>query len=213
MARKRRRPTSTFGFRQDDSAAGSQSHHGSDAMSVDRASQASGEAQVHILTSDDHIILIGDREHEAYNIIKDRTFHHTCAFDHDFMNRTGMTTKFQAIFHAIGWEDFWHVNEDGCRELTIEFLCTLTRTTSHVTFRLFNEHYTYSWKNFSTLLGFDKNCNTNLDRATADFGKEDFWMEISNKDGSTQPRTGEIHNPTLRFMHRCLAITFLLSLA
>jgi hypothetical protein len=188
---------------------GSQSNHGSEAMSVDQASHESGdqEAQIRVLTSDEHIILVDNRERQAFHIIKDQTFHHIHAYDHDFMNRTSMITEFQAIFRAVGWENFWQVNEDGCRELTIEFLCTLTRTATHVTFRLFGEQYTFTWKNFSILLGFDKNCNPNLDRAIEGFDRVDFWKEISDKDSPTQPRTSEIHNPTLRFMHRWLAIT------
>ena len=57
------------------------------------------------------------------------------------------------------------------------------------------------------MLGFDKNCNHNLDRAVEGFDRVDFWKEISDKDSSSQPRTSEIHNPTLRFMHRWLAMT------
>ena len=56
-------------------------------------------------------------------------------------------------------------------------------------------------KQFSILLGFDKKFNHNLDRAVEGFDRVDFWTEISDKDSSTQPRTYEIHNPTLCFMH------------
>ena len=124
-------------FPSDDiSVVGSQSNHGSNAMSVDQASQESGGQQVdqeeliHVLTSDEQIILVDERERQAFRILQDRTFHHTRAYDHDFLNCTGMITEFQVIFLAIGWENFWRVNEDGCRQLTIEFLCTLTRTTT-----------------------------------------------------------------------------------
>ena len=106
----------------DNSATGSQSNHGSDAMSVDQASQESGEATIRVLTSDEQIMLVDDRERQAFQILKDQTFHHTHAYNHDFLNRIGMITEFQVIFRAIGWENFWWVNEDGCRELTIEFL-------------------------------------------------------------------------------------------
>jgi len=118
-----------------------------------------------------------------------------------------MITEFHVSFRAIGWENVWWVNEDGYRQLTIEFLCMLTRTATHVTFSWFGEQYTFTWKQFSILLGFDKNCNHNLDRAIEGFDRVDFWKEISDKDSSTQPRTSEIHNPTLRFMHRWLAMT------
>ena len=46
----------------DNSAAGSQSNHGSDAMSVDQASQESGDETIHVLTSDEQIILVDDSE-------------------------------------------------------------------------------------------------------------------------------------------------------
>jgi hypothetical protein len=88
---------------------GSQSNHGSEAMSVDQAIHESGdqEAQIRVLTSDEHIILVDNRKRQAFRIIKDRTFHHIRAYDHDFMNHTSMITEFQAIFHAVGWENFW----------------------------------------------------------------------------------------------------------
>ena len=109
--------------------------------------------------------MVDERERQAFRILQDRTFYHTRAYDHDFLNRIGRITKFQVIFRVIGWENFWRVNEDGCRQLTIEFLFMLTRTATHVAFRLFGEQYTYTWKQFSILLGIDKNCNHNLDRA------------------------------------------------
>ena len=73
-------------------------------MSVDQASHESGdqEAPIRILTSDEQIMLVDDRERQAFCILRDRTFHHTHAYDHDFVNRTGMITEFQVIFHAIG---------------------------------------------------------------------------------------------------------------
>ena len=50
----------------DNSTVGSQSNHGSDAMSVDQASQYSGEETIHVLTSDEKIILVDDRERQAF---------------------------------------------------------------------------------------------------------------------------------------------------
>jgi len=59
-------------FPSDDiSVAGSQSNHGSNAMSVDQASQESGEATIRVLTSDEQIILVDDRKRQAFQIIKD----------------------------------------------------------------------------------------------------------------------------------------------
>jgi len=118
-----------------------------------------------------------------------------------------MITEFQSIFRAAGWEKFWRINEEGCRQLTIEFLCMLKRNATHVTFRIFGEQHTYTWKQFSTLLGFDKICNNNLGKDVEGFDKVDFWKEITDSDDSSLPRTNEIHNPTLCFMHRWISMT------
>ena len=90
----------------DNSTVGSQSNHGSNAMSIDQASQESGKATIRVLTSDEQIILVDDHERQAFQILKDRTFHHTHACDHDFLNCICMITEFQVIFRAIGWENF-----------------------------------------------------------------------------------------------------------
>jgi hypothetical protein len=82
------------------STAGSKSNQDSNAISIDQASQESGGQQVdqeepiHVLTSDEQIILVDERERQAFRILQDQTFHHTRAYDHDFLNRTGMITEF-----------------------------------------------------------------------------------------------------------------------
>ena len=72
-------------------------------MSIDQASQGSGgqlvdqEATIHVLTSDEQIILVDDPERQTFQILKDRTFHHTRAYDHNFLNRTGMITELFSV--------------------------------------------------------------------------------------------------------------------
>ena len=70
------------------SAMESQSNQDSNAMSIDQASQESGEATIRVLTSDGQIILVDDHERQAFWILKDQWFHHTRAYDHDFLNHT-----------------------------------------------------------------------------------------------------------------------------
>jgi len=58
------------------SAMESQSNQDNNAMSIDQASQGSGgqlvdqEATIHVLTSDEQIILVDDRERQAFQILK-----------------------------------------------------------------------------------------------------------------------------------------------
>ena len=62
-------------------------------------------------------------------------------------------------------------------------------------------------KDFSCVLGFDAQCVVDVDFAIQDFDKTKFWREISRKTDFFHPRTNDIHNPTLRFMHKWLGKT------
>jgi len=76
------------------SALGSQGNQDINAMSVDQVSQVSGgqqvdqdtQAAIHVLTSDEQIILLDNREGQAFQILKDHTFQHTHVYDYDFLN-------------------------------------------------------------------------------------------------------------------------------
>jgi hypothetical protein len=66
-----------------------------------------------------------NRERQAYTILKCRDFGHTKAFDLDLHQKTGMDVDFACVWHAIGWDGFVPVAENGSRLLTIQVLCTL----------------------------------------------------------------------------------------
>ena len=74
-----------------------------------------------------------DREHQAYAMIKNRSFGHTRAFEPDLLEITGMDVV------PVGWDHFVPVEENGSRLLTIHFLCTLREVDDGVSFRLFLE--------------------------------------------------------------------------
>jgi len=73
---------------------------------------------------------------------------------------------------------------------------------------MFKEEFCYTWKQFSTLLGFDKSYDLNIDKACVGYDKKIFWKEIADSRTHQMPRTSNIHNPTLRFLHRLLGLTF-----
>jgi len=99
---------------------------------------------VRVLTNVNQIVWQNRREREALRMITDRNFLHTRRIDPDLLNSTGIITDFQFIFRALGWENAWRVNEDGCKELIIEILCTLQLFSSHCMFRMFNEEFSYT---------------------------------------------------------------------
>jgi hypothetical protein len=94
--------------------------------------------------------------------------------DLDLLHTLGMDSEFELIFRNIGWEDAWLIIENGCRLLTIEFLCTLQLGENEILFRLFNKPFSPSWKNFSNMLGFHESCNVDVDGALGELDRTRF---------------------------------------
>ena len=65
-----------------------------------------------------------------------------------------MDVDFARVWHAVGWDGFVHVEENGSRLLTIQFLCTLREESKSVRFWFFGNEYYFTWRDFSHLLGF-----------------------------------------------------------
>jgi hypothetical protein len=66
---------------------------------------------------------------------------------------------------------------------------------------MFNEEFSYTWMQFSSLLGFDKSCELNIDKACEGYDKKIFWKEIANNRTHQMTRTSNNLNPTLQFLH------------
>ena len=159
------------------------------------------------MPDDSHIDLRGEREHQAYNILKGRTFDHTWEFDEDLLEKTCMDTEFASVWKAVGWSSFAEIFEMGSRDLTIQFLCTLVETDNGVSFRFFGNEFAISWRDLSTVLGFHHKCTTDIEQATRGYHKESFWQSISGLTTYSQPRCNDIQHLTLRLMHKWLALT------
>jgi hypothetical protein len=69
--------------------------------------------------NDSHLDIRGERELQAYNILKGQTFGHTWEFDEDLLEKTGMNAEFTSIWKAVGWSSFAEISELGSRDLTI----------------------------------------------------------------------------------------------
>lgn len=100
-------------------------------MDVDPPSPAAEQlsraapAEKNVLLQDKQLKLRGDWEKEIYKKLKDRDFVLTPAYDPALLQATGMNSKFDLIFKTIGLENAWDIDEQGCKLLTIEFLCTV----------------------------------------------------------------------------------------
>jgi len=106
-----------------------------------------------------------DRDRQAYAMIKNRSFVHTRAFDPKLLEKTGMDVDFARVWHAVGWDDFVPVEENGSRLLTIQFLFTLRKVDDSVYFQPFGVERYFNWRNFSHLLGFSARLPVSLIKA------------------------------------------------
>jgi len=156
-----------------------------------------------------YLDLQDDCEHQAYSMIKNRSFGHTKAFDSDLLEKTGMDVDFARVWHAVGWDDFVPVEENGSRLLTIQFLCTLREVDAGVSFRLFGVEHYFNWRNFSHLLGFSVRLPVSLAKACRGFDRLEFWDLISGQvvHGKFAPWCNDTQNRTLHLMHKWVAIT------
>ena len=60
----------------------------------------------------------------------------------------------------------------------------------------------------STMLGYSSRCPVDIDDILRDFDRTQVWESISGKRFCHKPTTEDINHPTLRFMHKWLAVTF-----
>jgi hypothetical protein len=65
------------------------------------------------LLHDSDLDLVGDREMQAYHMLKDRTFAHTQAYDLKLLRKIGMDVDFRRVWNVVGWEKFAVVDESG----------------------------------------------------------------------------------------------------
>ena len=83
---------------------------------------------------DPHLDLEGDREMQAYNLIKNREFVHTPTYDPDLLQKIGMDNEFATIWKAVGWENVAPIDELGSHLLTIQFICSLQEVEGGIIF-------------------------------------------------------------------------------
>jgi hypothetical protein len=96
----------------------------------------------------------------------------------------------------------------GSHLLTLEFLITFEtiekNRKSFVKFCLSRKSFGCDFSRFSELLDFSKSCLPES-IAMRNFNKVEFSDAISRK--SARPRFKDIHNPSLRFLHRWMSFT------
>jgi hypothetical protein len=132
-------------------------------------------------------------------------------YDVNLIEKVGLDIEFPTILRATGWGKLYDEPCPGSRLLTLVFLMTfdsfVRHRKSYVSFCLFRRRYEFSYPQFSELMDFSSSCLAES-QAMVNFDRLEISDEISGK--SSRIRFSDIHNPTLRFLHRWLSFTLFL---
>jgi hypothetical protein len=122
------------------------------------------------------------------------------------LEKVGLDEELPIILQTIGWGKLYDEPRLGSRLLTLEFLMTFETVEKgrklFVKFHLFRKPSSCDLSHFSELLDFSKSCLPESS-AMRNFNKVEFSDAISGK--STRLRFSDIHNPSLRFLHRWMS--------
>jgi hypothetical protein len=140
-----------------------------------------------------------------------REYVHTHVYNVSLLKRVGTDLQLPTVFHVVGWEKFYEAPCLGSCLLTLKFLTTFESFArgrkSYVRFFLFGREFEVDYSRFSELLDFSRSCLLDPS-AIKIFSRVEICVKISEK--SSRIRFSDIHNPTLRFLHRWMSFTLFL---
>jgi hypothetical protein len=161
--------------------------------------------------NDDDISIRTTEEMEKYESLRCREFAHTHIYDVNLFERVGLDEKHPTILWTIGWGKLYDAPCLRPRLFTLEFLMTFETVEknrkSFVKFCLFRRSFGCDFSHFSELLDFSKSCLTESN-ATKNFNMVEFSDAIFRK--SARLRFSDIHNYSLRFLHRWMSFMLFL---
>jgi hypothetical protein len=159
-------------------------------------------------TDSDDISICTTEEIEKYESLRHREFAHTRIYDVNLLERAGLDEELPTILQTIGWGKLYDEPRQGSCLLNLEFLTTFETVEKgrklFVKFCLFDKSFSCDLSHFSELLDFSK---SSLPESTdmRNFNKVEFSDTISRK--SARLMFSDIHNPSLRFLHRLMSFT------
>jgi hypothetical protein len=160
------------------------------------------------VTDRDDISIHTTEEMEKYENLHRREFAHTRVFDVNLLERVSLDEELPTILQTISWGKLYDEPRLGSHLLTLEFLMTFETVEknrkSFVKFCLFRKSFGYDFSCFSEFLDFSKSCLPKSG-AMRNFNKVEFTDAISRK--FTRLRFSDLHNPSLRFLHRWMSFT------
>jgi hypothetical protein len=147
-------------------------------------------------------------EMKKYESHYHREFGHTHIYDMNLLERVGLDEELPTILWTIDWEKLYDEPRLGSRLLTLEFLMTFQiverNRKSFMKFHLFGKSFGCDFCRISELLDFSKSFLPESS-AKRNFIKVEFSDAIFGK--YARLRFSDIHNPSLRFLHRWMSFT------
>jgi hypothetical protein len=157
-------------------------------------------------TDGDDISIRTTKEMEKYESLRRQEFAHTHIYDVNLLERVGFDEELPTIMRTIGWEKLYDEPRLGSHLLTLEFLMTFEivekNRKSFMKFHLFGKSFGCDFSCFSELIDFYKSCLPESS-TMRNFNKAEFSDTISRKSATL--RFSDIHNPSLRFLHRWMS--------
>jgi hypothetical protein len=158
-------------------------------------------------TDGDDISIHMTKEMEKYEFLRLREFAHTRIYDMNLLERVGLDEELPTILRTINSGKLYDEPHLGSRLLTLEFLMTFETIEKNrklfVKFCLFRKSFGCDFSRFSELLDFSKSCLPESS-AIRNFNKVEFDAILGK---STRLRFSDIHNTSLRFLHRWMSFT------
>jgi hypothetical protein len=158
--------------------------------------------------NNDDISICTTKEMEKYESLHRREFAHTHIYDVNLLGRVSLDEELSTILRTISWGKLYDEPRQGSHLLTLEFLTTFEIVEKgrklFMKFRLFGKSFGCDFSHFSELLDFSKSCLPESS-AMRNCNKVEFSDAISEK--SARPKFSDIHNPSLRFLHRWMSFT------
>jgi hypothetical protein len=163
---------------------------------------------VPVATDGDDISIRNTEEMNKYESLRHREFAHTRVYNVNLLERVGLDKELPTILRTIGWGKLYDEPHLGSCLLTLKFLITFEtfekNRKSFMKFRLFGKSFGCDFSRFSELLDFSRSCLPES-IAMRNFNKVEFSDAIFEK--SSRLRFSNIHNPSLRFLHRWMSFT------
>jgi hypothetical protein len=126
----------------------------------------------------------------------------------NLLKRTGLDEELSTILRTIGLGKLYDEPHLGSRLLTLEFLMINETVEKNrklfMKFHLFGKSFGFDFSCFIELLDFSKSYLPESS-VMRNFNKLELSDAISEK--STRLRFSDIHNPSLRFLHRWMSFT------